>query len=94
MIFTDILNMCLEGLYWLLEVAFGWINVPSFPDSLSSSIDSFLTLVFENLSLLGFFIRPLTLQIVIPLLIFIINFEFIYKLIMWVARKIPFLNVK
>lgn len=77
----------------LLNVAFGWINLPKFPEELTSSVDTFLNLIFDNLSLLGFFIRPLTLTISIPLIILLLNFEKVYKLIMWILRKIPFLNM-
>ena len=91
---VSFMNMLFDGLYWLCDFLFGWINIPSLPVALSSSIDSFLSLIFDNLSLLGFFIRPETLRLVIPLVIVLINFELIYKLIMWIAKKIPFLGIK
>ena len=88
-----IIELLLNLIKTLLNVAFGWINLPDFPEELTSSLESFLDLVFDNLSLLGFFIRPTTLAIAIPILIILINFEQIYKLIMWILRKIPFLNM-
>lgn len=95
---SEILNTILlalgEGLLFVLELLFGWINLPSFPVALSGSINSFLNLIFDNLSLLGFFIRPGTLKLVVPILIILINFEFIYKIIMWIIKKVPFLAVK
>lgn len=88
--------MILEGLlnlvFGLLKVCFGWINIPAFPESLASSIETFLNLIFDNITLLGFFIRPATLTIVIPILIILLNFEDVYKITMWVLRKIPFLR--
>lgn len=77
----------------LLNVAFGWINLPSFPSELTESVNTFLSLIFDNLSLLGFFIRPLTLTVSIPLLVILLNFEKVYTLIMWILRKIPFINI-
>ena len=64
-----------------------------FPEDLLNSLYSFLDLIFENLTLLGFFIRPTTLTIVIPLLIILINFDKIYKFVMWILKKIPMLNI-
>ena len=84
----------LDGLFWLCQFAFSWINLPQFPSSLSGSINDFLNLIFDNLSLIGFFVRPITLQIVIPILIILINFELLYKLVIWIIRKIPILGVK
>lgn len=88
-----ILETLLNIVKVLLQVVFGWINIPQFPEQLTGSIDSFLNLIFDNLSLLGFFIRPLTLTVAIPILIILLNFEEVYKLTMWILRKIPFLNV-
>lgn len=89
--------MIIEGLlnlvFTLLKFVFSWLNLPAMPEGLTSSINTFFDLVFGNLSLLGFFIRPTTLTIVIPILIILINFERIYKFTMWILRKIPFLNI-
>lgn len=80
-----------EGLIHLL---FDWINIPAFPKDLRVNINSFLDLIFNNLDFLGFFIRPQTLKIVIPLLLFLFNFKYIYKFIMWLIRKIPFISME
>lgn len=88
-----ILEALLNLIKVLLNVVFGWISLPPFPEELTTSVDTFLNLIFDNLSLLGFFIRPLTLTIAIPILIILLNFERVYKLVMWILRKIPFLNM-
>lgn len=93
-IFTNLLNFLWDLLEIVIHLLFGWINIPAFPIGLKSNINSFLDLVFGNLSMLGFFIRPSTLRIVIPLLIIVINFKYIYIISMWLIKKIPFLNVK
>lgn len=90
----DILNVLLNGLYFLIDFLFGWINIPQVPETITSSINTFLNLIFDNLSLLGFFIRPTTLKILVPLIIIVINFKYIYKFIMWFLKKLPFINIK
>lgn len=90
----NILNFVFELLFFIVQLLFGWINIPSFPDSLKSSVNNFLDLIFNNLTFLGFFIRPTTLKIIIPLLLIMLNFKNIYKLTMWIIKKIPFLNMK
>lgn len=89
-----ILEAILNIVFTLLQFVFGWINIPQFPDQLTNSIDSFLDLIFDNLNLLGFFIRPITLTVAIPILIILLNFDQVYRLTMWILRKIPFLNMK
>ena len=90
MIIETILNI----IFNLIKFVFSWLNLPAFPEELSNTINNFLDIIFDNVSLLGFFIRPATLNILIPALIIIINFEKLYKFIMWILRKIPFLNIE
>ena len=87
-----ILEALLNLVFGLLKIVFGWISLPAFPENLSSSIDTFLNLIFDNVTLLGFFVRPSTIMIVVPILIILLNFEEIYKITMWILRKIPFLR--
>ena len=90
--------MIIEGILNVLKVllftVFGWINLPAVPDNITNGIDSFFDLIFNNLTLLGFFIRPITLSISIPVLLIILNFERIYHLTMWILKKIPMLGIK
>lgn len=88
-----VLDILWSFLDFLIHLLFGWINIPQMPEEFVSSVDSFLDLVFGNLSLLGFFIRPTTLRIAIPLFLVIINFKYIYKFIMWIVHKIPFIHM-
>lgn len=89
-----ILEILLNTIMSLLKLCFNWINLPPFPGDLTSSINSFLDLIFNNLSLLGFFIRPATLVVGIPVLIILLNFDEVYKFTMWILRKIPFLGIQ
>lgn len=86
--FFNLVYIILNGILALLDV------LPEFPSTLVNSIDSFFSLIFDNLSLLGFFVRIDTIKVIIPLYLVVYNFEYIYKFIMWIVRKIPFLNLK
>ena len=78
-IFTNLLNFLWDFLFMLIDLLFGWINIPAFPDTLKNSINSFLDLIFNNLTFLGFFVRPTTLKIMIPLAIFIFKIKYKYS---------------
>ena len=88
-----IIQLILNLLKTLLFSVFSWINLPQFPEGLINSLNSFIDLIFDNLNLLGFFIRPVTITILIPVLIILINFDKVYKLTMWILKKIPMLNI-
>ena len=92
--FNDIINYLLNFLYFIIDFLFGWINIPQMPNDLENSINTFLDLIFDNLSLLGFFVRPITLKILIPLIILGITFKYTYKIVIWIVKKLPFINIK
>lgn len=83
-----LLNGLLNLVYYILEFLLGWVNIPAFPETLKNSVDVFLNLIFDNLSLLGFFIRPSTIKVVLPLFIVFYNFEFLFNIIMWIFNKV------
>ena len=67
---------------------------PQLPESILNGLNSFLDLIFNNVGLLGLFIPISTIKVVIPLILVIVNFDKIYKLVMWVLKKIPVFGVK
>ena len=46
-IYKMIIEALLNIIMTLLQVVFGWINIPGFPAELTNSISSFLSLIFE-----------------------------------------------
>lgn len=70
-------------------------DVPTIPIDISNTITSYIDLIITNgIGILNIIIRPTTMQIAIIIIIFINSFEYIYSIIMWVVRKIPFINLK
>lgn len=94
MSFNDIVNNLLNFLYYILDFFFGWINLPQMSKELINSVNTYMDLLFNNLSALGFFIRPITLEILVPLLLGCISFKYIYKVLLWMIKKLPFINIK
>ena len=91
--------MLVEALFtavtWLVDAILNVLDVlPDFPEDLVNSVEAFFSLIFDNLSVLGFFIPLPTIKILIPLVLLVINFEDVYAFIMWLLRKIPFLGIK
>lgn len=69
-------------------------NLPNLPESILTGLNNFLDLIFNNLGILGLFVPISTIKIVVPLILVIVNFDKIYKLVMWVLKKIPIFGVK
>lgn len=88
-----VLSALLNIIKTLIEFLFGWINLPSLPESFTDSLDTFMDILFSNASVIGFFIRPSTLVTIIPIVIILINFRRIYEFTMFILRKLPFINI-
>lgn len=90
--------MILEAVFNLfitaLEAIFSWINLPQMPESITSMVDTFESLMFDNLSCLSFFVRISTVKILLPLLLVVVNFDRVWSFTMFILRKIPFLGIE
>lgn len=85
-----ILKAIFDLILFLLKTIFGILpNIPQLPNSLLSSLNTVFNTIFNNLGLLGIFVRIDTIKILVPLLIIVVNFEHIYHFTMWIVKKIP-----
>lgn len=74
----------------LLKLVFGILpNIPDLPDNINNSLNTVFDTIFNNLDLLGLFVRIDTIKTLVPLLIIVINFEHVYHFTMWIIKKLP-----
>lgn len=86
MILESVINLIIL----LIKSLFGWIELPSIPTSVSSVIDTIFQYMESGISLIGIFLPLDFILEVFPFVLAIINFDYIYRLTMWVIRKLPF----
>jgi hypothetical protein len=77
-----------------LETVFGWVSLPEFPAQLAATVEGFEDLIFGNTQMLSFFVRISTVKILVPLVIVVVNFDKVWKLTMFILRKIPMLGIE
>lgn len=73
----------------LIKTVFIFINLPDFPESLISSLNYYLDLIFNNLNFLGFFFRGSTISTIASIAVTLFVFTKLYHFIMWIWRKLP-----
>lgn len=79
----------------VIKVIFSILGIlPDMPEEVTSVIDDFFDIIFAGVNIFNFFVPLNFVAILIPIVIAILNFDKIYKLIMWVLRKIPFIGVE
>lgn len=90
MIIETILNL----LAIVITTVFGILpNIPNLPENMINGVYSVINVIFDNLSLLGCFVRPSTIVLAVPIVIVIYNFDKIYKITLWILKKIPMLGI-
>lgn len=89
MIVSSVLNLFVS----LLELVFGWINLPSFPDSLMSVINQLVDYITASISIMAVFVNMNTVRTLIPLVIAVVEFDKLWTLTMFILKKIPFVNI-
>ena len=89
LIVESVLNLFADA----LKVIFQWINLPQVPSNIQAVIDQFFEYLRSGMGFVYIFFDMSLVKILLPLLIAVINFDKVYKLVMFVLRKIPFLGV-
>lgn len=90
MIISGLLNL----IYSLLELVLTPFSLPSLPDGIQTIFDTVLSYLTGSVGLLCVFVRPSTLQLLIPAVIVVINAEHIWNGILWILKKLPFVGIE
>lgn len=89
-----IVESLLNSIYTVLNAVFSVINIPGMPDGMPDQVVGFVsdTLGYVG-SLVSLFVPWSQVKVFFPILIVILASEEIYKLVMWVLKKIPMLGI-
>lgn len=85
---VDTLIMSIQAILSLIP------NLPDLPSGLVEGANGFINLIFDNVGLLGLFVPISTIKVVVPLILLIVNFDKIYRLVIWILKKIPVFGIK
>lgn len=91
MIIEFLFSLILELFNFILEIL---PDIPNMPEDLTNALNNYTQLIFDNSSVVSFFLPMNIVKIAIPLVIVIINFDYIYNAIIWILKKIPMLGIE
>lgn len=90
--------MILESVFNLfssaIKLIFAWIQLPDLPAEVETYINLLFGYMESGMGFVYLFIDMDLAKIMFPLVIAVANFDKIYKLVLFVLRKIPFLGIK
>lgn len=89
-----IIKALFELVFVLLRIVFAPINIPALPGQVQSVIDKLIDIFRGAVGLLSVFVDIDVVKYLIPFVILIVNFDRVYKLVIFILKKIPFLGIK
>lgn len=90
MIIKGIFNL----VYTLLSIVLAPFSLPQLPEGIQTIFDEIVGYLTGAVGLLCVFVRPTTLQLLIPAVIIVINAEHIWNGILWILKKLPFVGIE
>lgn len=77
----------------LINLLFGWVNLPQVPEAVTSVVDTLFTYMQQGIGIVWLFVPQALVKVLLPLVILVHNFDHLYKLGMWILRKIPMVGI-
>lgn len=89
-----IISALLSVVKILIQLLFGWVQLPQVPSEVTSVVDSVFGYMGQGVGILWLFVPQGLVQVLLPLVIVVINFDRLYKLGVWILKKIPMLGIE
>lgn len=85
-----ILQWLLNILLSIVDIILSFLDVlPQFPETLQTGINTIYSYMVSGVNMVNFLYPLSHLAYVIPIAIAVINFQNVYRIIMWIIHKIP-----
>lgn len=89
-----LVDLILSGVFGLLNILFGGVYLPRFPDGFLDIMSDFASYTVTGVRVLGAYVDLSYLFLLFKYFIDIVLFYDLYLLVMWILRKIPLLGIK
>ena len=89
-----IIKGLLELIFALLKLVFAPVSLPALPSGIQSVLDELVDVLISAVGLFSVFVDLSVVKWLIPVVLVIVNFDKIWRMIMFVLKKIPFLGIQ
>lgn len=90
-----LIDLIIDGFIALIEFIFGLLpSLPEVPATIQGYINQFLDMLFQGMGLIDIFLDLTTFKLILVAWLATFQFHNIFRLIMFIAKKIPFLGFK
>lgn len=85
-----IVQYILSAISAVIRFAFSILpNLPQAPTWLETTLDAFVSTIVSGIGIVSYIITPQIFIFVCLTSLLIINFEYVYHLVLWVIKKLP-----
>lgn len=88
-----IISALLSVVETLVQLLFGWVQLPQVPAEVTSVVDSVFGYMEQGIGILWLFVPQGLVKVLLPLVVVVVNFDHLYKLGIWILKKIPMLGI-
>lgn len=88
-----ILQGLLDFFFFLYKLLLSPINIPNLPDEVYSVMETVCDYMESGIGFLSIFLDMRLVTLLLPFVILLINIDWIWGLVMWILRKIPFVGI-
>ena len=88
-----ILNLLVELVLILLDLAFGWVSFPPMPDAVTSACGILLSSIESAMGFLWLVLPRELVLVILPIILLVTTFDKLYSIVMWIIRKLPALGM-
>lgn len=89
-----ILSAIFDMLVAMVKALFSFINLPDAPVQIQNVLDILFQYLRAGINFVALFVYMDLVRVLLPVVIILVNFERVYKFVMFVVRKIPFLGIE
>lgn len=89
-----IIKLLFELVLFILDLLFGWVHLPAVPSIVVSGVNVMLDAISGAMDIVRIVIPRNFVNIVLPVVLILENFDKLYSITMWILKKIPFLGLK
>lgn len=89
-----IVSLLLDLILGIFQLLFAWVEFPPVPDAILEPMAVMVEVIASGMSFVWLIVPYEIVVILLPIIVVIENFDALYSILMWIIKKIPFLNIK
>lgn len=89
-----LITLLFEMIFILIEPLFFFVNLPPVPEEVTAALDLMFEYIIQGLDFIWLIFNRDLVIVSLPVILVIENAHNIWKVVRWILRKIPFVDIE